>query len=71
MNTVEAKVRFGRNLRAARKAMGLTQQKLAEAAGLDRSTVNQVETGQWTPMLDTAEKLARTVGQTIDQLLAS
>lgn len=41
----DALVRFGRNIRRARQARGLTQVQLAESAGLSRHTVARVEHG--------------------------
>lgn len=70
MNAAEAKRRFGANLKRARLEKRLTQQQLADLAGLDRSTVNQVENAQWTPMIDTAEKLAKAIGRSLDDLLS-
>lgn len=69
MNIADARKRFGKNLRAARLDLKLTQQELADLAGIDRSTVNQTEGGKWTPSIKTAERLARCVGKTIDDLL--
>ena len=37
---------FGGRLRDARKSAGLTQEKLAHAAGVDRSYVGSVERGE-------------------------
>ena len=37
---------FGRNLRAIRKSRGLSQERLAHDAGIDRSYVGKIERGQ-------------------------
>jgi transcriptional regulator with XRE-family HTH domain len=41
----EQKVAFGRAVKAARERAGLTQQQLADAAGVRRNMVSQWETG--------------------------
>ncbi|MYX14346.1 helix-turn-helix domain-containing protein [Streptomyces sp. SID8374] len=43
---------IGDNVRAARTAAGLTQEGLAGRAGLDRKTVNRLEQGATSPLLD-------------------
>lgn len=49
---------FGRNLRAARKARGLTIEKLAHDAGLSYSYVGAVERGERNPTFLIAEQLS-------------
>ena len=53
---------FGRRLRALRKARGLTQEKLAELSGLDRTYVPQAESGSRNVSLVTIDKFARALG---------
>ncbi|MFI1732659.1 helix-turn-helix domain-containing protein [Streptomyces acidicola] len=43
---------IGDNIRAARTAKKLSQEKLAEAAGLDRKTVNRIEQGAHATLID-------------------
>ncbi|MDP1861516.1 MAG: helix-turn-helix transcriptional regulator [Gemmatimonadaceae bacterium] len=50
--------RFGRRLRELRTAAGLTQEKLAFRADLDRSYVGQVERGEVNVSIDNIAKLA-------------
>jgi transcriptional regulator with XRE-family HTH domain len=40
---------WGANLRAAREAAGMTQAALAEAVGIQRSTLSRYECGHWRP----------------------
>lgn len=55
-------------LRAARKAAGLTQQKLADLIGVERVTLAAWETGR-NPAPSTAIKaIASVLGCTIDEL---
>jgi transcriptional regulator with XRE-family HTH domain len=53
---------FGTNLRAARLAQGLTQERLAELAGVDRTYISQAERGLCNPSLSTLGSLARVLG---------
>jgi len=50
--------RFGDAVRRARAAAGLTQEELAERAGLDRSYIGGVERGDRNPTLIFIEKIA-------------
>ncbi|MEA3077566.1 MAG: hypothetical protein QOF60_2474 [Actinomycetota bacterium] len=45
-------------MRERRKKAGLSQEELAELAGLDRSYIGQVETGRRNANLDTLSRLA-------------
>jgi len=49
---------FGKRLLAARTKSGLTQDKLAEKAGLDRVTINRIENGKFKVGLDILNKIA-------------
>jgi transcriptional regulator with XRE-family HTH domain len=53
---------------AARKAAGLSQERLAERMGVDRSTVQRWEAGQSTPQPSLRPKLARVLGISDDKL---
>lgn len=46
-------------LREAREGLGLTQERLAERAGVSRQTINSIEAGRYVPSLE----LALTIGQ--------
>jgi HTH-type transcriptional regulator / antitoxin HipB len=59
---------LGRQIRAARKAQGLTQAELAETAGVGARFVSELERGKDTARLGLALELARLVG--IDLLAA-
>ena len=50
---------FGSRLRALRESKGLTQERLALDAGLDRSFLVDVESGHHSLMLDRVFDLAR------------
>lgn len=47
MSADERVLAFGRKLRGVRKSKGLSQEKLAELAGIDRSYVSEIERGEY------------------------
>ena len=49
--------RFATNLRAARKAAGMSQEDLGFCAGLHRTEIGQLERGARVPRIDTLAKL--------------
>lgn len=49
---------LGRNVRAAREGLGISQEELGERAGLSQVYVSQVETAKTAASVDTIEKLA-------------
>lgn len=57
-----AKTLFGIRLRLAREEMGLSQEVLAEKAGLHRTYIGQVERGERNISVDSMERLADAVG---------
>lgn len=61
---------LARNLAALRHARALTQDALAKAAGLPRSTIANLESGEGNPSLQVLTKVARTLGVPLDELLA-
>ncbi|OWY71572.1 hypothetical protein B7486_07745 [cyanobacterium TDX16] len=57
-------VEFGRGLRAARKAKGLTQEELAHRAGVHINYVGRLERGLENPSLKAIAQLAIALGIT-------
>lgn len=57
-----AKILFGAKLRLAREKMALSQELLAEKAGLHRTYIGQVERGERNISVDSMERLADAVG---------
>lgn len=49
---------IGSRIRDLRLAANLTQEKLAELAGIDRQAVNRIEQGHASPILDTLLRIA-------------
>ena len=59
---------IGLNLRRMRKSNGLTQADLAARVGVTRKTINTVENGVFTPSALLALKIARALGQPVEQV---
>jgi transcriptional regulator with XRE-family HTH domain len=57
------------NVRARRKAAGLSQEQLAHEARVDRTYVSQVERRQRNVTIVVLARLAKALGTTADQLL--
>jgi transcriptional regulator with XRE-family HTH domain len=57
------------NLRRVRAARGLSQEGLADAAGLHRTYIGSVERCEVNISLDNIERLARAVGMDVAELL--
>jgi transcriptional regulator with XRE-family HTH domain len=60
---------MGLRLRQLREQKGLSVRALAEKAGVDFSAINRIELGKSTPKLSTLEKLAKTLGVSIRDLI--
>ncbi len=56
------------NLKNIRKAKGMTQGELAEAARLHRITIAKYEAGIVSPTLESAQRLANALGVPIEAL---
>ena len=63
-------IRFGEVVRQARADAGLSQEELADRAGLDRSYVGGVERGDRNPTLLVIAKIAKGLGLTVPQLFS-
>lgn len=61
---------FGDAVRKARAASGITQEELADRAGLDRSYIGGVERGDRNPTLSVIEKIAQGLGLTLAELFS-
>ena len=67
--TTSARLRFAINLRAARKAKGLSQEELADKADLHRTYVGSVERGERNVSIDNIERLAAALNLDVIELL--
>lgn len=61
--------RFGYVLRRKREKADISQEELAERAGLHRNTLGLLERGQGAPTLVVVEKLAAALGTTMAKLV--
>ena len=55
-------------MKAARAAMDLSQQELADAVGVSRQTVNAIEKGDYNPTIKLCIAICRVLGKTLDEL---
>jgi transcriptional regulator with XRE-family HTH domain len=62
-------VRFGQKLRSVRQKKGISQEKLAELAGLHRTYVSSVERGERNISLLNVERLAVALGVRMVELI--
>lgn len=58
-----------RELTRIRGERGLSQQGLADASGVNKATINQIERGRRSPNLETLDKLAAALGVEVADLL--
>jgi len=61
MSAIAAK--FGSVIRGFRESRGLSQEGLAELAGLSRSFLGEIERGDAVPSIETLQKLADAFGE--------
>jgi transcriptional regulator with XRE-family HTH domain len=61
--------KLGRRIQRLREARGLSQEALAEKAGLSRGYLARVETGRHEPSLSMLDKLAKALGVPVAELL--
>jgi transcriptional regulator with XRE-family HTH domain len=64
-----APLKFGREVRRRRKALGITLEQLAERSGLTPNYIGTVENGRRDPSLSTIGALARGLGVPPGELL--
>ncbi|HEX5419719.1 MAG TPA: helix-turn-helix domain-containing protein [Gammaproteobacteria bacterium] len=62
---------LARNLISLRRVRRMTQEGLAAAAGLPRSTISNLESGQGNPSLAVLAKVAAALGTPLDELLSA
>lgn len=64
----EILVTLGRNIRRQREVKSLTQEKLAELAGLDPTYISGIERGLRNPGIKNVARLAKALGITTSEL---
>ena len=55
-------------LKAARAALDWSQQRLAEAVGVSRQTINAIEMGDYNPTIKLCIAICTALGKTLDEL---
>lgn len=58
--------RIGKRIAEIRKAKGLSQVKLAEAAGIDPGHIARIELGKYSTGIDVLSKIAEALGMVLD-----
>ena len=61
-------MRLCNRLRERRRQSGWTQEALAQAVGVTRQTIIAVEQGRYSPSLEVAFRIARTLGAPLEQV---
>jgi transcriptional regulator with XRE-family HTH domain len=61
---------FGEVLREARETAGITQERLAFDAELDRTYISQLENDKKSPTLDVVFRICRALGVKASELIA-
>ena len=57
-----------RRLKAARAAMDLSQQELADQVGVSRQTISAIEKGDYNPTINLCIAICKSLGKTLDEL---
>ena len=60
---------FGQRLREVRKAQRVSQERLADLAGLHRTYISSVERGERNVTIETVQKLANSLNVTMAELM--
>ena len=55
-------------MKAARAALDLSQQQLADAVGVSRQTITAIEKGDYNPTIKLCTAICRGLGKTLDEL---
>jgi len=61
-------IRIANRVKLARVEKGLTQEQLADLAGVTRQTIGLIEAGKYNPTLKLCLMLAKATGKTLDEL---
>lgn len=69
MARLSAAQKLGKKLRELRTEAGLSQERLGEMTGLDRTYISGIERGVRNPALKNIEKLAKALDVKINELI--
>jgi transcriptional regulator with XRE-family HTH domain len=67
--TTQQRKLFGKRLRMAREAKGMSQGELAATTGLSQGHLSNIELGRWMPSVGSLLVIAKGLGLTPDRLL--
>ena len=67
--SIDISVRFGRRVRVLRTKLGMSQEMLANHAGINRVNLSRIENGKATPSLETIFALVKALRVTPSELL--
>ena len=62
--------KFGKKVREKRLQRGISQEKLAEKAGVHRTYIGMIERGEKNITLQNIEKIAKALGISLDELMS-
>ena len=62
----QVRERIGNRIAALRKQARLTQEQLADRAGLQRTHVGRIEAGRYAVTLEVVQAIAQALGMTVD-----
>lgn len=65
----ERMISFGKRIREVRRSKGISQEKLAELAGIDRSYMGNIERGEKNVTLKKAYEICDALGIEIQELV--
>lgn len=63
-------IKFGFRVRQLRTSMGMSQEKLANMAGIDRVHMGHIERGMVSPSLKKVSQIAKALDASVESLLA-
>ena len=66
MNKEQQAQRMGQRITALRKLEGISQQELADRAGLTRQHIGRIEDGAFGSQVETIQQIAEALGMSVD-----
>lgn len=66
---MDVRKRLGRNLRTRREAAGLSQEAFADAAGIHRTYISDIERGVRNPTIEVVDRIAKALHVSAGSLL--
>ena len=66
MNKEETRTRIGQRVKALRLMADLSQDELAQHAGLQRTHIGRIEGGKYAVNIETLQAIAEALGMTVD-----